>query len=154
MSDNAALIHRFYDAFGRRDAVTMGGCYADDVVFSDPVFPRLVGEEARAMWRMLCERGKDLSITCEGVEADAQHGRARWIARYSFSRTGRPVVNVVDATFRFAGGAIVSHTDRFDFWRWARQALGPAGLLLGWAPFMQRKVQSTAAQSLAEYLAS
>jgi ketosteroid isomerase-like protein len=154
MSDNAALIRRFYDAFGKRDAVAMGRCYADDVVFSDPVFPRLKGEEARAMWRMLCERGKDLSITYEGVEADGQHGKARWIARYSFSRTGRPVVNVVDATFRFANGTIVEHIDRFDFWRWSRQALGPAGLLLGWTSGLQRKVQATAAQSLAEYISS
>jgi ketosteroid isomerase-like protein len=150
---SAELIRRFYDAFARRDAQTMGTCYANDVIFSDPVFPRLVGEEARAMWRMLAARSQDFSLTYEGVEADAQRGKARWIAHYTFSKTGRHVENIIDAHFRFGNGLIVEHTDRFDFWRWSRQALGPAGLLLGWTSGLQKKVQSTAATSLAEYLA-
>ncbi len=32
-------IERLYSAFARRDAVAMGACDADDVVFSAPVFP-------------------------------------------------------------------------------------------------------------------
>jgi hypothetical protein len=40
----------------------MVACYAPDVEFSDPVFPRLRGEEARAMWRMPVERGQDLRV--------------------------------------------------------------------------------------------
>ena len=35
----------------------MADCYHPDVHFSDPVFPSLKGDEARGMWRMLCERG-------------------------------------------------------------------------------------------------
>ena len=154
MTDNASIIRRFYDAFAKTDALTMGRCYADHVVFSDPVFPRLKGEEARAMWRMLCARSKDFSLSYDGVEADEHSGKVRWVAHYTFSKTGRSVENIVNATFRFANGAIIEHTDRFDFWRWSRQALGAAGLLLGWTSSLQRKAQGTAAQSLAEYLST
>src|SRR6185437_14083149 len=82
---NSELIERFYTAFQRRDADTMIACYADDIVFSDPVFGELRGDEARDMWRMLVERAQDFSLTFDGVTADEHAGRARWVARYRFS---------------------------------------------------------------------
>jgi ketosteroid isomerase-like protein len=153
MHDNAALLHRFYEAFSRKDAETMARCYADDVVFHDEAFEGLRGERARGMWRMLCGRGRDLVLSYEGVEADESRGKARWTAHYTFTKTGRKVVNHVEASFRFRDGAIVEHTDRFDFHRWARQALGPVGLLAGWTPWLKRKVQAEASRSLDAYLA-
>lgn len=150
---NEALLRRFYEAFARRDAAAMGACYADDVRFSDPVFPELRGERARAMWSMLCERGKDLVIEASGFEADEREGRAHWEARYTFGATGRAVHNVIDATFRFERGLVVAHDDRFDFHRWARQALGPTGLLLGWTPLLRNQVRKQAAAGLDAFVA-
>lgn len=152
MHPNAALIHEFYASFARRDAAGMAACYSDDVAFSDPVFVDLQGDAAKAMWRMLCARGKDLQIELVRAEADDRSGSARWDARYTFAATGRPVHNVVDARFEFRDGKIVRHVDEFDFWRWARQALGPTGLLLGWTGLVRRKVQHQAHQSLAEFM--
>jgi hypothetical protein len=62
------------------------------------------------------------------------------------------VVNRIDAEFVFRDGLIVRHTDTFNFWAWARQALGPAGLLLGWTPMLQKKVRDTARAGLAKYM--
>ena len=151
MHPNEALISRFYDAFQRRDAAAMGACYHRDVHFSDEIFPELHGDAARAMWTMLCERGKDLTIECSAVHADGATGRAHWDAWYTFSGTGRRIHNRIRAEFTFADGLIVRHRDRFGFWRWARQALGPAGYLLGWSGFLHRRVQSQAARSLREW---
>jgi ketosteroid isomerase-like protein len=147
------LIERFYGAFGERDGAAMASCYAPDVRFSDPVFPDLRGAEAGAMWRMLTEQASDLRIELIDREADAERGSARWRAHYTFSRTHRPVVNDVHATFRFADGLIVEHRDEFDFHRWARQALGPPGLLLGWTPLMRSAVRRRARAGLDEFLA-
>lgn len=144
----AALITTFYDAFARRDAEAMVACYAPDVVFSDPVFGELGGERACQMWRMLCARGKDLRISHRDVTADADRGSAHWDAHYTFSATGRPVHNMVQASFGFRGGKIVRHDDVFDLYRWARQALGVKGLLLGWAPPVQHKIQAQARAGL------
>lgn len=58
--------------------------YAADVAFSDEAFPGLRGVEARGMWRMLCERGKDLRIEYRDVSADDTTGRAHWDAYYTF----------------------------------------------------------------------
>lgn len=151
MNQNAELINNFYRAFQKRDAAGMAACYHANVQFSDPAFPDLHGAQAGAMWRMLCERGKDLRIEFGNVHADDKKGRAHWEAWYSFSATGRQVHNIIDAEFEFRDGLIVRHTDRFDFHRWAGQALGPAGKLLGGFGFLQRKVQKMAAKGLGEF---
>jgi ketosteroid isomerase-like protein len=149
---NDTVIERFYDAFGRRDGAAMEACYAPDVHFSDPVFVDLRGAEAGAMWRMLTERGTDLRVELLERSADGDRGSARWRAHYTFSQTGRPVVNDVRATMRFADGLIVDHVDDFDFHRWARQALGTSGLLLGWTPLLRSAVRRRARAGLDEFL--
>lgn len=150
---HAALIETFYAAFARRDAGAMAACYHQDAEFSDPVFPLLRGAEVAGMWRMLCERGADLRIEYRGIDADDTTGRAHWEAWYSFSATGRAVHNVIDAEFVFRDGRILRHRDRFDFHRWAAQALGPVGRLLGWTPIVKRRVRTQAAAALSRFLA-
>jgi len=147
-ASNAALIERFYTAFDRRDGDAMAACYAPDARFTDPVFGELTGAEVGAMWRMLTGRAPDLRVELVEHDADAAEGSARWIAHYTFSQTGRPVVNDVRASFRFRDGLIVEHTDRFGFYRWARQALGTQGKLLGWTPQLRLGVLRQARASL------
>jgi ketosteroid isomerase-like protein len=152
-SANEETIRRFYDAFGRKDLAGMAACYAPDVRFSDPVFPSLRGPEVMAMWTMLGGAPGERVITCSDVHADDQSGSAHWEARYTFSQTGRPVHNVIDAKFTFVDGKIATHQDSFDFWRWSRQALGPAGLVLGWTPILKGSVRKKAATRLAAFQA-
>jgi ketosteroid isomerase-like protein len=151
---NAALIDRFYEAFGRRDAETMAACYAPDATFSDPVFQNLRGAEVPSMWRMLCEGATDLKVVHSEVRADGDRGSAHWDADYTFSATGRPVHNEIDASFAFRDGLIAEHVDRFDLWKWTRQALGPVGLALGWSPPVQNKVRAQARARLDEFMAT
>lgn len=145
---NAELITRFYQAFQKLDAQTMAACYSADVQFSDPVFTDLRGNEAADMWRMLAARAQNFSLTFDDVQADDQQGSARWVATYLFSKTGRTVVNRIQARFRFADGKIVEHRDHFDLWRWSRQALGNKGLLLGWTPLVQGAIRKQAMAGL------
>lgn len=151
---NDQLIERFYTAFNEGDGETMASCYAPDVHFSDPVFPDLRGPRAGAMWKMLTEPEGDLRIELREHEADEATGAAHWIAHYTFAQTGRPVVNDIQASFKFKDGLIVDHHDVFDFHRWARQALGPVGLLLGWTPLVRSKVRRMAGGRLDEFTAS
>ena len=148
MHPNETLLRDFYAAFSRRDAEAMARCYHADLLFSDPVFPVLRGAEASDMWRMLLSRAADLEVTLDQVSADDDGARARWTARYTFSRTGRKVVNRVSGLFAFRDGLIARHHDSFSFWRWASQALGPAGVLLGWFPPLKWKVRKDAAKGL------
>ncbi|MGU8078121.1 nuclear transport factor 2 family protein [Burkholderia pyrrocinia] len=150
---NTDLIQRFYTAFQPRDIDAMLACYADDIVFSDPAFGELRGELARDMWRMLVARAQEFSLTFGEVDADEQTGHAQWVAHYRFGATGRTVVNRIDARFRFRDGLIAEHRDSFDLWRWARQALGLKGALLGWTPFVQRAIRAQARKNLDAYRA-
>ena len=148
---NVLLIERFYGAFADGNGAGMAACYAPDVHFSDPVFPDLHGARAGAMWRMLTAGPGDLRIELLEHEADATQGSAHWRARYTFTETGRPVVNDIHARFRFADELIVEHRDEFSFHAWARQALGPVGLLLGWTPLVRAAVRRKAGARLEEF---
>lgn len=153
MHPNYAVIATFYTCLSRRDWAGMAACYHPEVEFSDPVFTRLTGQEAKDMWEMLCTRGKDLRIRYRVVRADDAGAIVRWEAVYTFSGTGRKVHNRVDAEFQMRDGKIVRHRDRFDLWRWTRMALGPKGVLLGWLPPVQNAVRAQAARNLAEFRA-
>jgi uncharacterized protein len=146
-----ALVARLYAAFAARDGAGMTACYHPQATFSDPVFPLLTGPEVGRMWRMLCRRGKDLRVEACRIEAGASVGRAHWEARYTFSATGRTVHNLIDASFEFEGGLIRRHVDAFDFHRWAGQALGLTGRLLGGTGFLLRRVRRTAANGLRRF---
>lgn len=150
MHSNARLLETLYRSLAARDAAGMAACYHPEVHFTDPVFD-LRGAEVAAMWRMLCARGEDLRVEFRDVAADEEGGRAHWEATYTFAATGRKVRNSIDASFRFRDGRIVRHADRFDFWRWSRQALGLPGWLLGWSGFLRGSVARTAARGLARH---
>ena len=154
MHPNEELIETFYTSFQKLDAEAMARCYHADVRFSDPVFPALSGPEVGAMWKMLCSQAKNFELAFADVQADERAGRARWEARYDFSATGRRVHNRIAAEFEFRDGKIIRHTDAFDFWKWSRMALGPAGVLLGWTPLLRRKVQRQAGERLAGFVKS
>jgi len=134
--DNQQLIAQFYRSFAAGDAEGMANCYADDIEFKDPAFGLLKGNDAKNMWRMLL-KNPDIKITVSNIRADDKTGSANWTAVYTFSRTGRRVVNHVFATFEFKGGRIIKHIDNFNVWKWAGQAMGLKGYLLGWTPLMQ-----------------
>lgn len=151
---NEATIEKLYAGLDAHDGEAMASCYAPDAQFSDPVFPDLTGSQAGDMWRMLTSRATDLSVELPESKADAEAGAATWIATYTFGATGRNVVNRVRSSFRFDdGGLITEQQDDFPFWKWSRQALGPAGLTLGWTPMLRRKVQANAAAELARFRA-
>jgi ketosteroid isomerase-like protein len=148
---NQELVERFYVAFAQLDGEAMAACYGPGARFSDPVFVGLEGAQPGAMWKMLTARARDLEVTLAEHDAGAERGSAHWLADYTFS-TGRRVHNDVQAAFRFQDGLIVDHQDSFSFYAWARQALGPVGLALGWTPVLQAKVRREARAGLDEYL--
>ncbi|HJW73315.1 MAG TPA: nuclear transport factor 2 family protein [Geothrix sp.] len=147
------IIDRFYEAFARRDAAAMALCYHPEALFEDPVFGPLDREAVCAMWAMLLSRSADLAVTHQILTDNGPLVIAHWEARYSFSRTGRPVHNRITATFTLEDGLIRTHRDRFSFWAWARQAFGPLGLLVGWTPWFQSTVQRDAQRLLAHFQA-
>jgi ketosteroid isomerase-like protein len=149
----STVVTRFYEAFARGDAAGMAACYHRSATFADPAFGPLDRAAVCAMWAMLLDRSTDLAITHRITSETEPTATVHWEARYTFTRTGRPVLNRIEATFTLEDGLIRTHRDRFSFWAWARQAFGPAGLLLGWTPWFQAKVRAEALRALAAYRA-
>jgi SnoaL-like domain len=150
-----ARIEAFYAAFNRLDADAMRAAYAPDARFQDEAFILHGRERIGGMWAMLCDaidkKGRDVWRLDVSQVTDTS---AHWEPHYRFSATGRLVHNIIDASFTFnAQGLITEHRDRFDFWRWSRQALGAPGVLLGWTPLLRNKVQAQAASNLDAYIA-
>ena len=151
-----ATIARLYDAFAKLDADTMAACYAPDAVFDDEAFSLRGRGQIGGMWTMLCDAVKTKGRDVWKIEVrDVTERSAHWEATYRFSATGRLVHNVIEAEFEFDHDALITRQhDRFDFWRWARQALGAPGLLLGWSPMLRVKVRARAAKNLDRFLAA
>jgi len=153
MQTNAQVITDFYTAFQRRDAAAMNQCYDEDIVFNDPAFGLLRGDEVRAMWEMLCRNAKDFSLEFSNIQLlDEEYATCNWTARYTFLKTGRKVVNEIKAFMRLKDGKIIEHSDGFKLSRWAAQALGWKGQLFGWMGWMKRKIQVNARKNLEVYM--
>jgi ketosteroid isomerase-like protein len=145
------LIERFYKAFQSLDAEAMSTCYASDVRFEDPAFGPLHGREVGDMWRMLLSRAEDFTLAVSDIKSVGQTASANAVARYTYSATGRFVVNEIHTRFAIRDGLIVEQTDTFDLWRWSRQALGIKGWLFGWSPKMREEIQTQARRALKRY---
>lgn len=148
------LIKKFYTCFNQRDYNCMNSAYHPEVTFYDPVFENLNAAEVKAMWEMLTKRAEDLRVTVSNIQIDAaeKYGSCQWEAEYTFSATGRKVINNVKANFKFQDGLIIEHMDDFDLWKWSKQALGISGLLLGWSGFVQTPIRKKAKQGLRKFM--
>ena len=151
-----ATIEQFYKAFASLDSKTMAECYALDATFEDEIFQLRGRTHVGGMWAMLCAAVKKSGRTDWKLEVrDISERSAHWEPTYRVSATGRIVHNVIDAEFEFdPAGLITRQRDRFDFWRWARQALGAPGLLLGWTPMLRAKLRAQAAKNLDRFMST
>ena len=152
MNSNEQLILKFYTAFQKLDYKTMQACYHDEAVFNDPVFGLLDTALTKAMWEMLCKRAADFSLEFSDAVSEDEYNTCNWKATYTFSKTGRKVVNVVKAYMKFADGKIIEHSDAFATWKWSKQAFGWKGWLLGWTNFMQKKIRRMARKNLEGFM--
>lgn len=141
-------IEEFYKAFQKLDVETMISFYHDEIEFTDPAFGTLYGNDAKNMWRMICSKAKNFSLEYNNITENSAH----WEPTYTFSATGRTVLNKIDATFEFKDGKIYKHTDVFDLHKWASQAMGLKGKLLGGTTFFKKKLNKQTTKLLATYI--
>jgi ketosteroid isomerase-like protein len=152
MNNIGNVTDKFYTAFSMLDYKAMNNCYSADAVFSDPVFGILQGEAIKCMWEMLCKNAIDFSVSFQHLTTDDDYVTYKWTAKYTFSKTGRKVVNNVTAYIQVQNNLIVEHTDEFDFYKWSRQALGLPGLLFGWSSVIKNKVRKNARENLESFM--
>ncbi|MDO6739414.1 nuclear transport factor 2 family protein [Wenyingzhuangia sp. 2_MG-2023] len=147
------LIETFYTSFSNGNSKEMADCYHKDIVFQDPVFGTLKGKRACKMWEMLlAKRTESTQISFDNIKTNADQGTATWKAEYTYGETNRKVINIVHANFKFKDGKIIEHIDSFNLWKWTQQAMGFAGYLFGWTPFLKSKIQKTTHKKLNDFI--
>ncbi|MEY2986573.1 MAG: hypothetical protein RJB13_94 [Pseudomonadota bacterium] len=147
-----SIANSFYHAFSKSDSAGMNVHYAEGATFSDPIFMELSEFEVRGMWEMLCSSAKDFRLSYQIVDASDTHVQVEWTATYSFGPRNRRVENRVSTLMEIVSGKITRQVDTFSFSRWATQAIGPIGFILGFFPFFRKKVQTNARAKLSEHL--
>ncbi len=153
MNNDERLIERFFTAFQKLDARQMNACYSDDIAFYDPMFELLRGDEAKAMWEMLCTNAKNFSLAFDNIKnLDDGYYTCNWTASYIFSKTGRSVVNMCKAHMKIENGLITEHSDGWSLQKWSAQAIGLSGKLFGWAGFYRRRLKNNARRNLLHYM--
>ncbi len=153
MNNDERLIERFFTAFQKLDAAKMNACYSDDIAFYDPMFELLCGNEAKAMWEMLCKNAKNFSLAFDTIKnLDDGYYTCNWTATYTFSKTGRSVINRCKAHMKIENGLITEHSDGWSLQKWSTQAIGLSGKLFGWAGFFRRWLKNNARRNLLHYM--
>lgn len=153
MNNNTAVINKFYSAFQQLDYTTMNSCYRNDIVFFDPVFGLLYGDQVLSMWEMLCTNARDFSLTYGNIVAlDEAYTTCDWKATYTFSANGKTIVNKITANMLIADGQIIEHSDAFSMHQWSKQAFGLTGILFGWNALFQNKIKNKAKKKLLQFM--
>jgi hypothetical protein len=118
MTANEKTLVKLYSAFANADASMMSACYHPDITFHDPIFGLLKGKNVSKMWKMLIDGNKGgIKIDTCNIKADEHAGSVQWTATYSYSKTNRKVINIIQARFHFHDGLIIEHTYYFDIWK-------------------------------------
>ena len=151
MHPHYALIHRFYGCLAAADAQGAAACYHAEVLFSDPLFPRLRGAAAADLVRMRLAPGTAREVRLLEASGDDDGAVAIWSARETVR--GRTVITRGRSMFAFREGRIARHYDHFSLWRWAAQARGPAGAALGWFGPFRWALRKRAARALERFSA-
>jgi hypothetical protein len=154
MHKNQELVQRFFHCFAGGDYRGMQACLHENIEFSDIGF-ELRGKEVGAMWHMICAKGTQIMF--RNITADDSRGAAHWECHYDFQKDEgdkpHPVHNIIEAQFRFEDGLIRQHQDSCDFERWARQALGLVGVVLGETEYLHKQVRAAARGKIDRFIA-
>ena len=138
---NSEVVESFYKAFQNQDSEAMASFYSKDIIFKDPVFGELRGNDVKDMWRFLIERSNgNIDITFSILNEENNIVNVHWEAKYHFSKTKRFVHNKVNAIIEVQDGKIVKHIDHFNFYRWSRMAFGSIAYFIGFTTFFQKKI--------------
>lgn len=162
---HATLVRRMFESLNRLDAGAVRGCYHPNATFHDPVLSLIGQDQIAALWAMICASARSSGtlpsgqpagvrwgITLRTLSADETHGHADWDAYDRYAGAGRQTQTRIRSRFDFQDGLILRQCDDFQFWRWAHQALGWRGTLLGWTPMVRNSVRTQALSALVRHM--
>lgn len=153
MDANKELIEKFYQAFQKRDFDTMRNCYAEGIVYFDPLYSILSDEAVMMMWKQRYAGAESIQINFGDINTeDGEYYTSLYTVTYIFTQTGKPVNLSVKAYMRIIGDKITEHSDAFSVHKWAGMAYGLPGRLFGWNRLYQHTLKKNARKNLLEFI--
>lgn len=138
MSQAEHLVEKLFSSLQALNHEAMAACYHEEATFSDIAFQLQGRKQIHAMWHMICQKG--ISVQVQSIETAGDIVRARIVDTYTFSDTGRQVVNRIESAFEFRDGLISVQRDTCDPLDWSRQAFGGIkGELVGRVGWLRRR---------------
>ncbi|ARU92149.1 hypothetical protein SCLARK_001685 [Spiroplasma clarkii] len=140
---NKEVVVKFFTALSKGDWKLMNNLYSKDVAFSDTVFGELNYSQITNLWEMLLTENPDLSANFKIVE-DGEVVKVQWVMVSKFGQKHRKVILNILSTLEVSKGKIIKHNDHFDFKKWAKQALGIIGWMLGSKQSFKNRIKEEA----------
>ena len=138
MTPAEETVKTVYEAIQRGDAAAATACYCDDAYYEDLAFKLKGNGDIDAHVALVCSRKVKVAYT--NIHTDGLEVKGHWVFDYVFAKTGRPVHNEMNSTFKFRDGKIVDHRDEGNRWEWSKQALGfPQDIIVTLAPPILRR---------------
>ncbi|KAH8923203.1 hypothetical protein BT69DRAFT_1262631 [Atractiella rhizophila] len=148
-------IEKYQSSHASLDWEGMSSCLSPTYTFSDPAFPDLDERMSKGMWCMFLENRETNKMVVKCGPA-TKTGENTWEYDYSvdYVLNSRPILNHMHATLTLSPSTnlITKQVDHFDFYAWARQALGVSGYLLGWTEMVKGQVRTRAKGRLEGFL--
>lgn len=141
--NNINTVESFFRAYDNLNYEAMNACYRSDIVYSDPLFGMLEGQQVFDKVEMICKNVRDFNLTVENIEeVDPEYITCKWKADYFSMNSRRHIVFHSKAFMKLKDGIITEHSEGFSLTKWIAQAYGWKGKFFGWLSFMKRKAQS------------
>lgn len=149
---NIEIIDLFFTAFGNLNDRDLNALYSDTIIYSDPLFGLLQGQQVKDKWEMVCKNMTEFRLTViKKEEIDHEYATCEWKAEYISVDSGGPIVFSSKSFMRFAEGKIIEHSEGFSLTKWVAQVYGIKGRFFGWLNFMKRKAQAECQERLEQY---
>ncbi|WP_051418467.1 nuclear transport factor 2 family protein [Mesoplasma seiffertii] len=143
------ILDSFYTAFKNGDSEKMNSLYSKKVTFNDAIFENLNYKQVTNMWTsLLATKEQSQFVVDFEIKNLNEEIFVVWTATYLFGPKRRKVVNVVESRMTIQDEKIIVHTDSFDFYNWAKQAIGGPAIIFGKQKWFQKKVAAKAMNKL------
>ncbi|MBO6794497.1 MAG: nuclear transport factor 2 family protein [Balneolaceae bacterium] len=146
-NNSTEIVKTFYEALNNGDIKTVRQLYHPDAVYKSEMFS-LKGPEVFALWYTATQPEMNLTAECSSINKVNNEVHTTWNISYELSVVNRTIKLSEKGLFKFKDGKIIFHQDKYSFYSWCKQTLGPIGWLFGWTAWLKKRVSKQALKTI------
>jgi hypothetical protein len=154
MAELPQVLHRYQQAFSQGSIESIKRCYASDVIYFDPLYGYLHGDQVGYMWASKFAEFATYTISTGEL---ADQGDGYYNMKYDIAYTSRSQMSIkmaVQCFFKIDDERIVEQSEAFSVHELLRQERGLIGHLMGWNRMMQQSRKNKARRMLLNFMST